>query len=273
MHERERWQIITGLLQSQGLVEVTAACAATQASPATIRRDFVALAQQGVARRVHGGLELMQPAFTGEAGVPHLATRSFSASQTHNSAEKRAIARRAVELCSDGETIIINGGTTTYEMAAFLRNRRLKILTNSYPLAEQLIRDSQCRVALPGGEVYREQRLIVSPFDDDAIQHYSASRMFMSAVSIGPLGVLEGDPLIARAESKLLKRAEKLVVLADGSKFAPRGSLVVCPLSRIDLLITDPSAPEQALEALRAAGVRIEICPLLLNEERPLTAA
>ena len=107
------------------------------------------------------------------------------------------------------------------------------MLTNSYPLAEMLIRESRCRVALPGGEVYREQKLIVSPFDEDAIQHYSAARMFMSAISIGPLGVIEGDPLIARAETKLLKRADKLIVLADSSKFAPRGSLVVCPLSRI----------------------------------------
>ena len=63
--------------------------------------------------------------------------------------------------------------------------------------------------------------------------------MFMSAISIGPLGVIEGDPLIARAETKLLKRAERLVVLADASKFAARGSLVVCPLSRVHALITD----------------------------------
>ena len=89
------------------------------------------------------------------------------------------------------------------------------------------------RVALPGGEVYRDQKLIVAPFDDDAIQHYSARLMFMSAISIGPLGVIEGDPLIARAETKLLKRADRLVVLADASKFTARGSLVVCPLSRI----------------------------------------
>ena len=63
--------------------------------------------------------------------------------------------------------------------------------------------------------------------------------MFMSAISIGPLGVIEGDPLIARAETKLLKRAERLVVLADSSKFVARGSLVVCPLSRVSALITD----------------------------------
>ena len=98
---------------------------------------------------------------------------------------------------------------------------RLKILTNSYPLAEFLIHETQNRVALPGGEVYRDQKLIVAPFDDDAIQRYSARLMFMSAISIGPLGVIEGDALIAGAEMKLLKRAEKLIVLADASNSSP----------------------------------------------------
>ena len=77
----------------------------------------------------------------------------------------------------------------------------------------------------------------------------------MSALAISPHGVIEGDPLIARAERKLLARADKLVVLADGSKFAPRGSLVVCPLSRIGALITDSAAPPESLAMLREAGV------------------
>jgi len=112
---------------------------------------------------------------------------------------------------------------------------------------------------LPGGEVYREQKIIVAPFDDDAIQHYSARIMFMSAISIGPLGVIEGDPLLARAESKLLKRADRLTVLADASKFVSRGSLVVCPLSRIHTLITDTDAPGTALDMLRDHGVQVVV--------------
>ncbi len=254
MHERERWQVIKAMLRENGLVRVADVCRATDASEASVRRDFARLAQNGVATRVHGGLEAVSGARASDA--PALATRSFDVSQTLNVAAKRAIAKAAVELCEDGEAIIINGGTTTFEMGAFLRQRRLKVLTNSYPLAETLIYSSQCRVALPGGEVYREQKLIVSPFEEDAIQRYSASRMFMSAISIGQLGVIEGDPLIARAETKLLKRAEKLIVLVDSSKFVARGSLVVCPLSRIDTLITDKEAPAAALEMLAQAGVR-----------------
>jgi DeoR family ulaG and ulaABCDEF operon transcriptional repressor len=259
VHERERWQVIKAMLREAPLVRIADACRATGASEASVRRDFARLAEDGVATRVHGGLEAIGGASAVAVDAPLLAGRSFDVNQTLNVAAKRAIARAAVDLCVDGEAIIINGGTTTYEMGAFLRERRLKVLTNSYPLAERLIHESQCRVALPGGEVYREQKLIVSPFDEDAIQSYCASRMFMSAASIGPLGVIEGDPLIARAEAKLLKRADKLVVLADSAKFAARGSLVVCPLSRIDVLVTDRGAPPEALEMLREAGVRAMI--------------
>ena len=260
MHERERWQIIKAMLREHSLVRIADICRATGASEASVRRDFARLAELGAAVRVHGGLEALPgPPQDVSSDAPALATRSFEISKTLNVAAKRAIAKAAVALCADGEAIIINGGTTTYEMGEYLRERRLKVLTNSYPLAETLIHSSKCRVALPGGEVYREQKLIVSPFEEDAIQHYSASRMFMSAISIGPLGVIEGDPLIARAETKLLKRADKLVVLADSSKFLTRGSLVVCPLSRIDVLITDSGAPAGSLDMLREAGVRVEI--------------
>jgi DeoR family ulaG and ulaABCDEF operon transcriptional repressor len=158
-------------------------------------------------------------------------------------------------------------------MGDFLCHRRLKVLTNSYPLAEKLIHHGICRVALPGGEVYRDQKLIVSPFEDDSVQHYSATRMFMSAISVGALGVIEGDPLIARAEIKMLKRAEKLIVLADSSKFVSRGSLVVCPLSRIHTLITDRDAPPAALEMLRESGVEIIVVdaePAIARKTREL---
>jgi DeoR family ulaG and ulaABCDEF operon transcriptional repressor len=259
VHERERWQVIKALLRERSLVRIADACRATGVSEASIRRDFARLAEQGVATRVHGGLEALPEAASAPSDVLSLATRSFDVSQTLNIDAKRAIAKAAVALCADGETIIINGGTTTYQMGEYLRERRLKVLTNSYLLADALIHTSKCRVALPGGEVYREQGMIVSPFEEDAIQHYSATRMFMSAISIGPLGVIEGDPLLARAESKLLKRADKLIVLADSSKFVSRGSLVVCPLARIDTLITDADAPAEALDMLRGHGVRVVV--------------
>jgi len=257
MRERQRAEIVRNLLAARGFLSIADIMAATGVSAASARRDAVRLADMGLAERLHGGIQLPDGAFSKALQPAPLATRSFDASRTVNIAAKRAIARRAIAMCAEGDVVIVNGGTTTYQMSDFLRETRLKIITNSYPLAEFLIHETQNRVALPGGEVYRDQQLIVAPFDDDAIQHYSARLMFMSAISIGPLGVIEGDPLIARAEAKLLKRADRLVVLADASKFAARGSLVVCPLTRVHTLITDSAAPPAALAMLKDAGVEI----------------
>jgi DeoR family ulaG and ulaABCDEF operon transcriptional repressor len=255
MREHERTEVLRNLLAERGFLSIADVMAATGISAASARRDAGRLAEAGLAMRIHGGIHSVEAVGSEANSQQTLATRSFVDSQTTNVEAKRAIARRAVELCADGDAIIINGGTTTFQMARFLRDRRLSVLTNSYPLAELLIHESENRVALPGGEVYRVQKMIVAPFDDDAIQHYSARLMFMSALSVGPLGVVEGDPLIARAEAKLLKRADRLIVLADASKFAAQGGLVVCPLRRIHTLITDASAPPEALAMLSEAGV------------------
>jgi DeoR family ulaG and ulaABCDEF operon transcriptional repressor len=84
----------------------------------------------------------------------------------------------------------------------------------------------------------------------------------MSCFSLTPMGVIAGDPLIARAQAKLLKRAQDLILLVDGSKFETRGSISVCPLARVKLVITDASAPAAALISLRAAGVDVRIVAL-----------
>ena len=136
----------------------------------------------------------------------------------------------------------------------------LQVLTNSFALAGYLASHGNCRVLLPGGELHREQSLVLSPYERDTmLDHFYAARIFMGAMAIRAQGLIEGDPILIKAEQKLLHQAEQLIVLVDGSKFAPRGSLILCPLTRIDLLITDSSAPPDALAALREAGVKVAV--------------
>lgn len=257
MLEPERLQTILRIVRERGVVAVRDLAVSTGASAATLRRDLAKLAEIGAVRRVHGGVEAQ-----GINDRPQLATRSFDVAKTLNHARKRAVARVAAGLCQDGESIIINAGTTTFEMVDFLRHSRLQILTNSFPIAQALIATSANRILMPGGEIYREQGIVLSPFDDDSLQHTAASKMFMSAYSIGPLGVIEGDPLIARAEAKLLSRAADLIVLVDSSKFEPRGNLAVAPLSRVRTVITDDAAPAAGVDRLRAAGVEVILVPV-----------
>jgi DeoR family transcriptional regulator, ulaG and ulaABCDEF operon transcriptional repressor len=254
MHERDRWQMILGAVQGRAVVTVRELIRRTNASPATLRRDLSKLEDMGQIKRVHGGVEALT--FDDR---PHLATRAFDVSQAMNVSSKRAIGRAAAAMCENNDSIIINAGTTTFQMVDFLRTHKMQVLTNSFPIAEALVARSENRIMMPGGEIYREQGIVLSPFDGDATQHYTASKMFMSCYSFGPLGVIEGDPLIARAEAKLLGRADKLIVLADASKFESRGSMAVCPLSRVHTLITDIGAPESVLENVRQAGVNVII--------------
>jgi DeoR family transcriptional regulator, ulaG and ulaABCDEF operon transcriptional repressor len=250
MHEKERHRIILSEVQGKPVVTVPELIELTGASEATIRRDIAALHVQQRLRRVRGGAEaLTPPQFVGLAGRP------FSVNEALHASKKHAIAREAVALCGDGEPIIINGGTTTFQMVHFLTHRRMPVLTNSFVIAEHLLRNSRNTVLLPGGTIYREQNIILSPFDNDVTRNFYARRMFMGAQGLGPLGLTEGDPLLIQAEQKLIDQADELIVLADSSKFRQRSSLILCPLSRITTVITDDGVEDREAKMLEAAGV------------------
>jgi len=171
--------------------------------------------------------------------------------------QKQAIAREAVALCEDGDPVIINGGTTTFQMVHFLATRRLHVFTNSFPIAEHLLKHSKNTIMLSGGVVYREQGVILSPFENDVTRNFYARRMFMGAQGLGPLGLMETDPLLIQAEQKLIDQADELVVLADSSKFHQRSSLILCALPRISTVITDAGIEDRHAAMLEEAGVRL----------------
>ena len=263
MHESERHRIILSAVQERPVATVLDLVTLTGASEATIRRDIATLHVQKKLRRVRGGAEAVSPPqFVGLAGRP------FSVNETINIAAKRAIARAAVELCDDGEPIIINGGTTTFQMVHPLSARRCQVFTNSFPIAEHLLKHSKNTVLLPGGAIYREQNIILSPFQDDGSRHFYARRMFIGAQGIGPLGLMEADPLLIQAEQKLIGQADELVVLADSSKFRNRSSLVLCPLKRVDTVITDDRIADREAQMLEAADITLITVPVGAAEQK-----
>jgi len=252
MHERERHRIILSAVQDRPVVTVADLCSLTDVSEATIRRDIATLHMQKKLRRVRGGAEAINPPqFQGLAGRP------FSVNATRQIAQKQAIARAAVDLCEDGDPIIINGGTTTFQMVHPLASRRCQVFTNSFPIADHLLNHSKNTIMLSGGVIYREQNIILSPFENDVTRNFYARRMFMGAQGIGPLGLMEADPLLIQAEQKLIGQTDELVVLVDSSKFDIRSSLVLCHLDRIDIVITDEGIPDRSAAMLEAADIQV----------------
>lgn len=262
MHERERHRIIMSAVQERPILTVQDIVELTGASEATIRRDISALALQNRVKKVRGGAEAINPPHIGV-----LAARSFRVDETVNSAQKRAIAREAVKLCQEGDAITINGGTTTFPMVHYLASMRLQVMTNSFPIAEHLIKHSKCTVMLPAGAVYREQNIILSPFDSDGTGHFCAKRFFMGARGISPLGIMESDSLIIQSEQRLMRQADELVVLADSSKFKSRSSLILCPLERVNTIITDDGIDERDRRMVENAGIELIVAEVDRQEE------
>jgi len=254
MHERERHRIILSAIQEKPVITVQDIAELTEASEATIRRDIASLHVQGKLRRVRGGAEAVHPPQLG-----NLAARPFRVSESLNIDKKRAIARTAVDLCEEGDAIIINGGTTTFQMVHYMAARRLQVMTNSFAIAEHLIKHSKNTVSVPGGAIYREQSLILSPFENDAIRNFYARKIFIGAQGIGALGVMEADALVIQSEQKLMRQAEELIVMVDSSKFQKRSSLILCPLENVTTIITDDGIAEDAIKMIEDAGVSLII--------------
>jgi DeoR family ulaG and ulaABCDEF operon transcriptional repressor len=165
----------------------------------------------------------------------------------------------AARLVSDGESIVVAGGSTTFAFVEQLGDRNLQVLTTSLPHADYLLRYTNNRVVLPAGEVIREQGVILSPFEQDAFPNYYAKKLFIGAQAMGPLGLMQTDPTLVRADQRLVARAEEVIALVDSSKLEATGSLVSCPLARITRLVTDERAPADALARLRKAGIAVTI--------------
>jgi len=250
--ERERHNLILKLIDERSIVSVADLLDLLGASEATIRRDINTLSERGDVRRIRGGAEAVRPRLQA-----HLVGMPFSLSQGINVPQKRAIARAAAGLITAGESIIINGGTTTFALVEFLADQDLDVLTNSFPIAAQLLSTSRNRITLPGGTIFREQNIVLSPFDNDTIENFWGNKLFTGCYGLNRFGIMEADPLIVQAQTKLLKRTEHVVVMADSSKLRQKSAMIVTGLDRISTIVTDDGAQPEELEGFRSMGITV----------------
>ncbi|MFJ1471724.1 DeoR/GlpR family DNA-binding transcription regulator [Massilia orientalis] len=230
---------------------------ALDVSPATARRDIDWLASRNLLVRTRGGAQSAGP----KSQQNPLSSEAFQKSILECAARKRAIAKKAASMCVDGETIIINGGTTTFMMAEFLIEKNMRILTNSFPMAQRLLATSENEIVLSGGNIYREQNVILAPFDNDVTQSHYASKMFTSVYGLSLLGLMEADPLLIQAEQRLIKQAEELIVVADSSKFGRNAGLIMCRLDQVARVITDTDVSDKAVQMLEHQGIQVITVP------------
>lgn len=242
------------LLRLHNIASIHDVVEATGASESTIRRDFIELERDKKLLRVRGGVQL-----TAEAGasIMRVPDSTFDRRIAVNREKKRRIARKACTFLQDGQTVFIDGGTTTCYMVEFLAAFSLKIVTNSFAIASHLVNHSNCTVILPEGTIDPDSQLILNNLTADPFANYSASTAIMGIEGITETSLTNDDKLVIQAERAMIEHARELVILADDTKFGKIGHLTICPVEKASKIITTPEADENLVRILRQKGVEI----------------
>jgi DeoR/GlpR family transcriptional regulator of sugar metabolism len=248
-----RQQAILEELERSGSVTVAVLSRSLEVSDMTVRRDLEELSARNLLRKVHGGAVPVPKA----AAEPH-----FVQKQKLHRAEKRAIARAALEFVKDGDTVAFSAGTTTWQIAeALTRNRgSLTFITNSTNIALTLQENGWENIVLSGGMFRTPSDALVGPFADRTLRTLNADVLFLGVHGIHPDAGLT-TPNVAEAETdgRLVEAAQKVVVVADHSKLGVVALAKIAPLSKVDVFVTDAAADEEILHQIELADVRVVV--------------
>ncbi len=256
LKRRLRQRQILELLLREPELEVQRACQALQTSPATIRREFADLAKSGRVERTWGGIRVLG----GELG--RLTPPAFAARLAAQAGEKLAIARAAAELLSEGDVVMIDGGTTTLQMAEFIAHKRLRVITNSVVIAQTIdqFRGSQrgAEVHLTGGILQPESGVVAGPSAEIFLKRYHARWAFLGAAGIDEQSATNYSEAVLESERLMIEQSAQIVLLADHTKLGKQAMCTLCALTQVHRLITG-AVPERAEFVARLRGTGVDV--------------
>jgi DeoR/GlpR family transcriptional regulator of sugar metabolism len=247
-----RENLIASYIETTGKMSVNDIIKAFAISPSTARRILARLAKTGAVARTHGGALWVGGA---EVEAPVLHRAKIQA------VPKDHIASVAAGMIYPGETIILLAGTTINLLAGKLKDKEnIKVITNSLPVLAELQPFPNIEIIFLGGLLNRKEQSVGGCLMGLFGSELRADKLFFSVRGITPDYRLTLDDVNERDNFRtFMSSARERIVLADGSKFRQSGTIALCTLAETDTLITDHSAPEQAIADLAGQGVRVVI--------------
>jgi DeoR family transcriptional regulator, aga operon transcriptional repressor len=253
-----RWNALLEMLTEDGRVSVEEAAERLSVSHATIRRDFDQLAQQQMITRTRGGAVA--------SGVSYDLPLRYKTAK--HSAEKQRIGAAAAALVAPGMVVALNGGTTTTEVARALAVRpeltggvddaQLTVVTNALNIANELLVRSRMKIVVTGGIVRPQSFELVGPLGGAILGEVTFDIALLGAdaidVRLGAAAHNEGE---ASINAQMVARAKRVVIIADSSKLGGHAFARICPIERVDTLVTDSGAEPAQMAAFEAAGVHV----------------
>jgi DeoR family transcriptional regulator, fructose operon transcriptional repressor len=256
----ERKRAVLEFVSQRKRATVAELCARFEVSPATMRSDLRDLEAEGRLLRTHGGAAVKEQARyepdAREKGEQH-------------AAEKRAIARRALERIEDGDTILLDTGSTTYELASLLGARKdITVVTNDLAIAQLLEDHPSATIHLAGGVVRKRFHCTVGTRAEQFLQGLAVDKAFMAANSFSvEAGATTPDLQHAQFKRQMMSIATKVYLLVDSSKLGRTSFARFAPADAIDCLVVDALGPGDA-KALEELGVELLLAPPAIDPQQ-----
>jgi DeoR/GlpR family transcriptional regulator of sugar metabolism len=248
----ERRRRLVEIVASKGFVTLNQLAKEFKASESTIRRDLEALDQAGSLRRTHGGALIAAEA----SSIPAFEDRSRLCVE-----EKRSIGAAAASLVLDGETVLLDGGTTTFEVARQLAGRSVQVVTNSLPIANLLAGDRRVDLTIVGGYVYPRTGVAVGQLASQFLSSVRARRLMMSVAGVTERGFFNSNTLLVEAELQMMRVVDEIIVVADHSKFGLQSLAYLCELGRVHRVVTNSKLGPEHRRMVQEAGLDLIIAP------------
>ena len=230
MDINERRDEILKILGDREYVTVEEFSRLLSVSAVTIRTDLTSLEESGLLMRTHGGA--MKSSMKGEA-------RLISNTMIENEMEKKAIAEKAASLIKPGNTIIIDSGSTTIHLIEHLKGKNITVVTNNLLVLEKLKSEDDIKIIALGGSLRRESMGTVGPLAEMAIKALNVDIYFMGAAAYNRSSITSSDISESSLKRDMMDAADKVVFLADSSKFGKRAFSNICSWHDVDTFISD----------------------------------
>lgn len=252
MNAEQRRERLLELVRSQGFASLPALASDLQVSESTIRRDLEHLEETGATRRTHGGVLYSGPA-------PHLP--HFDSRQSTNWHRKQQVAAEAADLVENGDTLLLDGGSTTYELARELHQRRLQlqIVTNSLPVATLFTSHDNVDLVLIGGYLHGRTGVTLGPYANQMLGDLNVRLAVLSVAGITERGYFNSNLLLVETERQMMAAADQVVVVADSDKFGRSSLALLAELDRVHTLVSDHLISERWREHLDGLGVEVRV--------------
>ncbi len=244
----ERRQRVLDMVRKHGYVALADLVEAIQTSESTVHRDVEYWHREGVLRKTHGGAVYMGAGQT----LPPLEERESSQLE-----EKRLVAQAAVTRIRDGDSVLLDGGTTTLEVARLLVGRAVQIVTNSLPIASLFASRHESDLVLLGGYVYPRTGVALGPWTVRMMEDIHVHQAVLSVGGITDKGLFNSNLLLVETERQMMRCADEVVVVADHTKVGRPALAFLCDLATIDTLIVDPNLDEDQRKLLDQSDVRV----------------